>query len=313
MGFLSEHNGVARFAIGQGDELTLILDPERHIVNINNCDFWWLQTASLRELHVQGQAEESYYAGHHQAYLAGLLNELGIETGYAVDIGAHDGRNHSNTYDLFRAGWKGLAAECNPNRFARLAQAYQVLPQVELVRRWITPENVVPLLRAYEVPEQFDFLSLDIDSYDYHVLASLLQAYRPTLISCEVNEALPPPLRFTLHPHQDPDFSRRFYGQSLALLDDLARTHDYALVHMYYMDAFLLDRRYLEGEPPSLAEIFQKGMLDLPIPDHFSDYPFDVQALWQAGPEQAYAMVSQGFAPYAGRFELSLEPLGPAH
>ena len=308
MGFISEQDGIARFALGAEQELTLMLGPERHIVNINNCDFWWLQASSLRELHVQGSQDQGYRPSHHRAYLNGILADLGLEAGYAVDIGAHDGRNHSNTYELFCRGWRGLAAEANPNRFASMAQAYQVLPRVELVRRWVTPENVVPLLQAYEVPQQFDFLSLDIDSYDYHVLAQLLTVFRPTFINCEVNEALPPPLRFSLKPHIDPDFSRRFYGQSLALLDDLARRHDYAIIHMHYMDAFLLDKRYLADEPPSLDELYRQGLLELPQPEYYADYPFDVRELWQASPEQAYELVKAGFAPYAGRFELSLEP-----
>lgn len=309
MSLISQDQGIVSFALGEPEELTVIIQPEKYIVNINNCDFWWFQTGTLKEIRVQHLQEQSFSPSHHQLWLEQMLARLGLTTGYAVDIGAHDGRNHSNTFQLFCQGWRGLAAECNPYRFARLAKAYEVLPQVELVRSWVTPENLLPLLQAYEVPQQFDFLSLDIDSYDYHILAELLTSYRPILINCEINEVLPPPLRFTLNAGMDSDLSRRFYGQSLALLDDLARQHDYAILHMHYMDAFLIDKRRFPVETPDLAGIYRRGLLDLPVPDYYRDYPFDVHALWQASPQEAYEMVKTGFAPYAGQFELSLGPL----
>lgn len=36
------------------------------------------------------------------------------ENGYFVDIGAHDGKDESNTYALEKAGWKGLCVEPSP-------------------------------------------------------------------------------------------------------------------------------------------------------------------------------------------------------
>src|SRR2546430_5862290 len=48
-----------------------------------------------------------------------------------VDIGAGDGVRGSNTYALFRAGWRGLGVEADARRASRLARAYKSLPNVE--------------------------------------------------------------------------------------------------------------------------------------------------------------------------------------
>lgn len=307
MGFISNENGIARFAVKSQEELAVIVQPDGYLVNINNCDIWSLGPA--REIHVQTVSDYTYEPSPHQNYLQQVFADLGLEQGYVVDIGAHNGRDRSNSYPLFFQGWRGLAVECDPFEFARLAQAYQVFPQVSIVRRKVTPDNLLPLFRAYEVPHQFDFLSLDIDSYDFHILARLLTEYRPSFISCEINEVLPPPLRFSIKPTACSDLSQRFYGQSLTLLDDLARKYDYAIIHMHYMDAFLIDRHYISGEPPSLTELFRTGLLEQPVPAYYQSYPFDVKALWQASPAEALEMVQQGYAPFTGQFELSLQPL----
>src|SRR5215211_2492490 len=49
-------------------------------------------------------------------------------TGTAVDIGAGDGIRRSNTYALFRAGWRGVGVEADENTVCKLAQAYKYYP-----------------------------------------------------------------------------------------------------------------------------------------------------------------------------------------
>src|SRR5205085_4109452 len=109
-----------------------------------------------------------------------------------VDIGAGDGVRGSNTYALFRAGWRGLGIEADARRAARLARAYKGLPNVEAVRALATPENVVALLKGHNVPRGFGVLSLDIDSYDYFVLDGVLSSFRPRVVVTWHNEKIPP-------------------------------------------------------------------------------------------------------------------------
>lgn len=158
-----------------------------------------------------------------------------------MDIAAADGKSGSNTLALFKAGWQGLAVEGEPNIFARLGLNYRDLFGVSLYRGWVTPMNVLSLLRAAEIPSEFGFLSLDIDGYDHDVLDAILSNYRPRLICVEVNERFPPPILFNL------PFSPSYVyngdgcsGQSLCMLDLLRAKHDYALVGLDYLNAFLI-------------------------------------------------------------------------
>src|SRR4030095_4527693 len=84
----------------------------------------------------------------------------------AVDIGAGDGIRGSNTYALFRRGWRGVGFEGDEKRGRRLASAYRNFEGVEAQHALVTPSNVVELLGAAGVPRDFGVLSLDIDSYD---------------------------------------------------------------------------------------------------------------------------------------------------
>jgi len=120
-----------------------------------------------------------------------------------VDIAAGDGVTMSNTLALARAGWNGLAVEGDAALFADLTRAYARYPKVRLASAMVTPDNVADLLRAHDVPREFGVLSLDIDGYDHFVLDRLLEAFRPGLICAEINEAIPPPVKFSVT--SDPD------------------------------------------------------------------------------------------------------------
>src|SRR5947207_9797925 len=117
---------------------------------------------------------------------------------FYVDIAAGDGETMSNTLALATAGWNGLAVEADPAEFARLTGAYARHPHVRLERSVITPDNVIDVLRASGAPRDLGVLSLDIDGYDHFVLARLLEHYRPGLICAEINESIPPPVKFSV-------------------------------------------------------------------------------------------------------------------
>src|SRR5262245_53752647 len=119
------------------------------------------------------------------AFIAKLLPRQHNRT--AVDVGAGDGMRNSNTYSLFLNGWSGLGVEYDSHKFVKLARAYKHFPKVFASRNRATPDNIVPLLHAYEIEKEFSVLSLDIDGNDYWVLKAILSAFRPQLIVTEIN------------------------------------------------------------------------------------------------------------------------------
>jgi hypothetical protein len=253
---------------------------------------------------VRGRRAGDYAALGEGELTRSLLDLLGITTGVAVDVAACDGVTKSNTRALYDAGWTGLAVEGDPQRFASLARAYRDLPRVGLARVWVTPNNIVELLRGASVPQSFEFLSLDLDSYDHFVLAALLDEFRPQLICAEINEKLPPPLRFTVS--FDPEHVWRqdhFYGQSISKLHELAEHRGYSLVSLHYNNAFLVPE---EAGLPALApeDAYRKGYLDRPDRREVFPWNADMEPLLTLPRDEQLAFVRQTFAAYEGKYEL---------
>lgn len=304
MTMYASEDGVHRFALNEHESLSLSLTPDHVNARFNHSEPYELPIEGLREIRVENQMDLHFHESPHREYLAGLMHDLGLEQGVCVDIGAYDGLNYSHTFPFFQQGWTGLAGECDPSRFSRLAHIYRMFEDVSLSRQKITPGKVCALLNSAGIPQNFELLSIDIDSYDYYVLEALLSKYRPTVICAEINEVIPPPVRFSVNYDIDFSFSLndRFYGQSLAMLDVLCQRHNYVMVRMYYMDVFLVDRRYIEGESQTLTELYKEGFLDLPRPHYYSQYPFDVEAVLAAKPEAAADLIRSGFSHFSGQF-----------
>jgi hypothetical protein len=234
-----------------------------------------------------------------------LLGKIALRHRFAVDIGAGDGETMSNSYALFASGWEGLAAEWDGPKFARLAYRYAGFPGARLARVRVTPENVLGLLAAAEAPREFGFLNLDIDSFDYFVLERLLSAYRPSLICAEINEKIPPPLKFSVkwdpahHWAQD-----HFFGQSLSMLEELGKAHDYALVGLEYNNAFLIPRELNPVPTLPAAEAYRAGYASRP--DRLQRLPWnrDMEPLLSMDAEAAKAFVRGKFSPYEGKYLL---------
>jgi hypothetical protein len=240
------------------------------------------------------------------AVLRRLLGVLGVERGHAVDIAACDGVTKSNTLRLYEAGWTGLAVEGDPESFSRLARAYRRLRHVSLARQWVTPDNVAPLLHGHGIPREFAFLNLDIDGYDHFVLAALLDEFRPTVICAEINEKIPPPLKFTVR--YDPAYvwaEDHFYGQSISKLHELAEGSAYALVELHYNSAFLVPRERTDLRSLSPEEAYASGYLDRP--DRREHFPWnaDMEELHGLDTAGKIAFVEERFARYRGKYDLT--------
>lgn len=104
----------------------------------------------------------------------------------------------------------------------------------------VTSANVNDLFAKYNVPDSFDFLSIDIDGNDWHVWRALSDKYRPRVVSIECS------------PHYDVDVdtvqpdnlnfgSPELYGGCSALAATrLALTKKYSLVGYCGVDALFV-------------------------------------------------------------------------
>lgn len=229
-------------------------------------------------------------------------------TRFVVDIGAGDGEVSSNTLFLLRQGWEGLSVEMDGAEFSRLARICAGLPGMRLARCRVTPHNVTGLLTAMGVPPRPGLLSLDIDGYDHEVLDAVLGAFRPDLVVTEVNEKIPPPVRFHVRYSEGYRWgSDHFYGQSIASTVDLAARHEYVLVGLEYTNAFLAPA---ESGAPALGvdEAYNQGYLDRP--DRLRRLPWnrDMDHLLTLSAEGVVDDLRSRFAHRGGEFSVAAGP-----
>ncbi|HEV7905309.1 MAG TPA: hypothetical protein VGO96_15820 [Pyrinomonadaceae bacterium] len=239
-----------------------------------------------------------------QKYIAQLLPPAGASR-TAVDIGAGDGVKGSNTYALFSDGWRGVGFEGSNRKVCKLASAYKYYPQVSAANCVVTPENVVPLLRAYKIEREFGVLSLDIDSYDYWVLDALLAEFRPRLVVTEINEKIPPPVKFVVK--YDPAFqmTHHFFGYSIASLADLAARHRYAILEVEYNNAFLAPLELAGALARNAADAYREGYLERPDRREKFRANANMEILHTLAPQEAVKFLDEFYAQHRGKYELS--------
>jgi hypothetical protein len=150
------------------------------------------------------------------------------------------------------------------------------------------------------------------------VLDAVLGSFRPRVVVAEINEKIPPPVRFRVG--YDPDFSlqHHFFGYSIASLEELCARHDYALLALEYNNAFVAPRELLGGLDALDAETaYRRGYLERP--DRRERFPRnqDMEALHALSPADSVAFIENFFARHEGKYDLSLagkpEPAETVH
>jgi len=147
------------------------------------------------------------------------------ERGLFVDVGCNDPINYSNTFELYKKGWTGLNIDANPE----LIKKYSVRPNDisvceavsdetkemlfhefeqsevstlettvldEAKKKWnykksrkVITKTLTEILDEHSIPNAIDFLSVDVEGYDFQVLNSLdFTKYQPKLILIEMHQ-----------------------------------------------------------------------------------------------------------------------------
>ncbi|HUS13203.1 MAG TPA: hypothetical protein VMZ30_22215 [Pyrinomonadaceae bacterium] len=224
-----------------------------------------------------------------------------------VDVGAGNGVRWSNSYALLSSGWKALGIEADPQKFALLEKAYSKFPQAQASNALADPENIGALLREFEIEKNFGVLCLDIDGNDYWVLDAILTDFRPGLVVTEINENIPPPLRFVVK--FDPNFRLRyhFYGYSIAALKDLCDKHQYGILELEYNNAFLAPAELGAGHFRDAYAVYRQGYLDRPERKQRFASNLDMEAVHSLGGEERIRFLHDFYAADAGNYYLAAD------
>lgn len=224
-----------------------------------------------------------------------------------VDIGAGDGVRKSNSFNLLRNGWRTLAIESDARAFASLAAAYRFYPNGFECRCQITPGNVVEMLHAYGIENDFAVLSLDIDGNDYWVLDSLLSAFRPRLIVSEYNEKIPPPVKFVVNYSDDFTLRHHFFGYSLTKLKDLLEKHNYVLLEIEYNNVFLAPAETSPSVATKIEQAYLDGYRDRK--DRIKKFAAnkDLEILHHLNPKECVKYLVKFYSKYENEYQIGLE------
>jgi hypothetical protein len=244
-----------------------------------------------------------------QKIICDILKELSINvySQFIIDIGAGDGVEGSNTYHWFREGASGLAVEPVSNRFQNLAINHAGFDTV-LYRGYATPDNIQFILKSAQTPHDPLFMSIDIDSYDYYVLQEILKYCRPSLVCCEINENMPPPIKFAVTPNTTCSYTTgsHFYGMSISALAELCEEFDYDIVCLNYVNAFIVPHDINKMKVLTAEDAYNSGYRDKP--DRKKKFPWnsDMETVLYSEPERGVEILNAMFIQESGNYILDI-------
>jgi len=158
-----------------------------------------------------------------------LLRAAGVRHRTFVDIGC--GGNGGNSGVLaYELGWSGLMVDANRKSVEGSARLFQFNQGVRVVKARLETKTIDAFLTKHGVAGEVDFMSIDIDSFDYW-LWKAITACTPRVLVMEYNGLFGPDRAVTVPDAPRPPVAPKGYGgASLTALDKLARTKGYGLV-----------------------------------------------------------------------------------
>ena len=200
-----------------------------------------------------------------------IIGRLGICAGSFAELGVGNGLEN-NTIILLASGWRGfwIGGEdlqfndrLNPKKFT-------------FYKRWVTLENIVPLIRngiaGLNLPE-LDVLGIDLDGNDYYFVREILNSeIRPKILIVEYNAKFPPPIKWVVPYDTRRTWDRSdYFGASLASFVELLQEFSYSIVCCNAAtgaNAFFVADEYVtvfQDVPRDLGEIFVGCRYQLPL------------------------------------------------
>ncbi|TDU71395.1 hypothetical protein EI77_02519 [Prosthecobacter fusiformis] len=179
---------------------------------------------------------------------------------FFVEIAAADGLENCTAWLALAGKWSGVMVEGDEHLAALSRRTYQNrVWNVNVVNDFVTVENISEILGRSPYKD-FDVLSLDIDSVDFHILkATLNLGYKPKIIAVEYNSVFGPEVAVTV-PYKDV-FNRWtehetgiYYGASLGAWKLLLGRHGYRFItvdssgtNAFFVDESCFKPGYLEA------------------------------------------------------------------
>jgi hypothetical protein len=166
--------------------------------------------------------------------ISAIFSEINTTTKACCEFGAWDGIFLSNCRNLILQGWSALMIEGDSERHKTLIQVYKENSRVIPVNCFVDADanSLGSILQRHNFPD-LDFLSVDIDGFDFEILETL--NVRPVVICIEVSAGHCP----TATKRIDREIAMNNVGQPLQLFVEKAAEMGYDLV-CYNGNAFFV-------------------------------------------------------------------------
>ena len=171
----------------------------------------------------------------------------------------------------------------------------------------VTPHNVVELIRKHTNSNQIKLLDIDIDGYDYFVTEQVIEHFRPTLIVAEINEKIPPPIRFVVKYSEDYEWdTSHFYGASLEQYAKLFADNGYILINLTYNNVYAVLAEHADGlQGVCTQELYDVGYRNTDRQKYFG-YNKNVDHWLSLSPTNCIDEINSYFSDYVGEYEIGL-------
>ena len=212
------------------------------------------------------EGHRNSYTDHISVYnLVKYINDNNIIINkYVVDIGSNGG---SETDILFNYGWLGLKIDGN--------EINKSDNNPKIINKNITPNNSYEIFHKNYVPKNLGIIKIDIDSYDYDLLNSILiNKYQPKILLLEYNPIFPPNIHFHFKYSEDfkwmpvsqkPKHLQIYYGASINAWNNLLHKYNYSILDIDWYNCIFIHNSLLHifnYIPKNIHNIWNIGWLN---------------------------------------------------
>ena len=166
--------------------------------------------------------EKRIYSQHGQD---GIINKIfqviGTTNKYYIEFRVYDGTERNTKYLMKYKGWNG-----------HIFDTLHENNKINLHKENIVVENANIIFKKYNVPKDFDLLSISINYNDYYVLRKILETYKPRVILIKYNINLDN--KDDLVTVYDPDYfwdGTEYYGASANTYKKLFKKYGYTIIY----------------------------------------------------------------------------------
>ena len=210
---------------------------------------------------INSHEKKIYSQNGEDGILEFIFSKIGTTNKSSVEFGVGNGFECNTVYLLEKKGWSGLMMDYGADQdiqwkgvlkkawsnknigFSENIKKYvnfskkiikrkerSIHYALDIKNERITAENIENLFQKYQVPKNFDLLSIDIDYNDFWVWKAISK-FHPRVLVIEFNSSVPP-TESKVVPY-DPDAQwdgTNYFGASLLALKNLSLEKNYTLL-----------------------------------------------------------------------------------